>query len=178
MKSPQQKNLSLAINLGVGALGMLMLAYASVPLYRLFCDVTGFGGIAKQAETRASIPVLDRKITVQFDANVDPALDWKFHPAQRDITLNIGQKKTVEYIATNNDNAISRGTATFNVTPVKAGKYFHKVQCFCFTDQELAAQETKHMAILFYMDPDMAKDPDLDDVSTITLSYTFFPLKK
>lgn len=178
MDNQKKKNVSLAINLGLGALGMLMLAYASVPLYRLFCDVTGFGGIAKQAEEKASIPVLDRKVTVQFDANIDPALDWKFHPAQREITLNIGQKKTVEYIASNNTNATAQGTATFNVTPVKAGKYFHKVQCFCFTEQELMPHETKNMAILFYIDPDMAKDPDLDEVDTITLSYTFFPLKK
>lgn len=178
MDKQQKKNLSLAINLGLGALGMLMLAFASVPLYRLFCDVTGFGGIAKQVEEKANIPVLDRKVTVQFDANIDPGLDWKFHPAQREITLNIGQKKAVEYIATNNTANTEQGTATFNVTPVKAGKYFHKVQCFCFTEQELTPHETKNMAILFYIDPDMAKDRDLDDVDTITLSYTFFPLKK
>ncbi len=177
MSSPN-RNLSLAFSLGAAALGMLMLAYASVPLYRLFCVATGFGGVAQRTETPDAVPVYDRAITVRFDANVAPALDWKFEVAQKDITLKVGEKKTIDYIATNNGNFASQGTATFNITPVKAGKYFHKIQCFCFSDQTLKPQETKKLNVFFYIDPDIMKDRDLDEVSTITLSYTFFPLKK
>lgn len=164
--------------MGAIALGMLMLAYASVPLYRLFCETTGFGGKAVQAEAQNAIPVLNRSLTVRFDANISPGLPWAFAPAQKDITLKVGEKKHVEYISSNKADVPTQGTAIFNVTPVKAGKYFSKIECFCFTDQTLQPGETKHMPILFYIHPDIAKDSDLDDVSTITLSYTFFPVKK
>lgn len=175
--SQTKRNLSLALSLAAGAAGMLMLAYASVPLYRLFCATTGFGGIAQPTVERP-VSVLPRLMTVRFDANVSPELPWEFAPSQKEVSLHVGEKKHVDYVATNRGSVLAKGTATFNVTPVKAGQYFHKIQCFCFSEQGLAPGETKKMDVFFYIDPDITRDKDLDDVDTITLSYTFFPLKK
>lgn len=177
MTSPNN-NRTFALSLAATALGMLMLAYASVPLYRLFCNATGFGGIAQPTTVSAPIPVISRPVTVRFDANVSPELSWNFAPLQNSVTVHIGEKKHIEYSATNTGQAASVGTATFNISPVKAGKYFHKIQCFCFSEQPLSPQENKHLGVDFYIDPEMVKDQDLDEVDTITLSYTFFPLKK
>jgi cytochrome c oxidase assembly protein subunit 11 len=170
-------NASLALSLAAVVAGMLMLAYASVPLYRLFCQATGFGGVARR-EAETAHPTLERRVTVRFDANVNGMLPWTFKPAQPQVSVKLGEEKHIEYIAHNDGDIPVTGTATFNVTPVKAGGYFDKIQCFCFTQQTLAPHETRHMGVTFFVDPQMAQNHDLDDVDTITLSYTFFPVEK
>lgn len=153
--------------------GMLGMAYASVPLYEIFCRVTGFGGTT-QVATGDADRVLDRTMTVRFDANVNPELAWKFEPAQRSMALQVGETKLAFYRATNTGTETLVGTATFNVTPDKAGLYFDKIDCFCFTEQVLRPGETVDMPVSFYLDPDLADDPKMDGVTTVTLSYTFF----
>ena len=154
--------------------GMVGMAYASVPLYQLFCQMTGYGGTTQRVE-QYSDRVLDRKITVRFDANVSGSLAWDFRPAQRDVTMDIGETVQVSYKATNPFDRPASGRATFNVTPEIAGSYFNKVECFCFTDTTLKPGETLDMPVVFYVDPDIVDQPELKDVKTITLSYTFFP---
>jgi len=171
------RNTSLALSLAAIVAGMVMLAYASVPLYRLFCQATGFGGVA-QKDTSSTHAILNRTITVRFDANVNRALNWSFRPVQKEVSVRLGEEKHIEYIAQNLDSSPVTGTATYNITPVKAGGYFDKIQCFCFTQQTLKAHETKHMEVSFFVDPEMAKNHDLDDINTMTLSYTFFPVEK
>ena len=153
--------------------GMVGLAYASVPLYELFCRVTGFGGTT-QVATGESDRVLDRRMTVRFDANVNPELSWKFVPAQRSMSLQVGETGLAFYRATNTGTETVVGTATFNVTPDKAGLYFDKIDCFCFTEQVLRPGETVDMPVSFYLDPDLADDRKMDGLTTVTLSYTFF----
>ncbi len=153
--------------------GMVGLAYASVPLYELFCRVTGFGGTT-QVATGESDRVLDRRMTVRFDANVNPELSWKFVPAQRSMSLQVGETGLAFYRATNTGTETVVGTATFNVTPDKAGLYFDKIDCFCFTEQVLRPGETVDMPVTFYLDPDLADDRKMDGLTTVTLSYTFF----
>ena len=149
------------------------LSYASVPLYKLFCQVTGYGGTTQVAQN-LSDKVIDRSVTIRFDANVNPALDWKFVPAQKSIELSVGENALAFYRAENTGSAPVVGTATFNVTPDKAGIYFNKVECFCFQEQLLAPNQVIDMPVSFFIDPEMMNDPNLDDVTTITLSYTFF----
>lgn len=174
---PKKNNASLAISLLALVAGMFMLAYASVPLYRLFCKATGFGGVAT-ATYQAPSAVLPRIITVRFDANVSTQLGWKFYPQKKELSVHMGEKNTIEYVAQNNRNTTTLGTATFNISPVKAGIYFNKLQCFCFTRQTLAAHQSKHLGVTFFIDPAINDNPDLADVHTITLSYTFFPVKE
>lgn len=176
MSSGQNKNTSLALSLAAIVAGMLMLAYASVPLYRLFCQATGFGGIARKTE---SVPgeVLARTVTVHFDANSSMELNWSFKPAMDNVTVKLGEQKQIDYIAENLNDVPSTGSAMFNVTPTKAGGYFDKIQCFCFSKQTLKPHEKRRMGVTFFIDPQMAKNPDLNDVRTMTLSYTFFPAK-
>ena len=149
------------------------LAYASVPLYRLFCQVTGFGGTTQQAE---SIPdkIYDRVINVRFNADINTKLPWSFKPTEVAMDINVGQTGLTFYEAANTSDTPVVGTATYNVTPHKAGQYFHKVQCFCFEEQLLKPGEGINMPVQFYIDPEILSDPNLDDVHTITLSYTFF----
>ena len=154
--------------------GMIGLAYASVPLYDLFCRVTGFGGTPGIAQAPSGETV-DRLITVRFDASVNHNLAWRFAPAQEPMTVNVGETALAFYRAENRADIATTGTATFNVTPLKAAKYFDKIDCFCFTEQELAAGESVDMAVSFFVDPAIMEDRLLDDVNTITLSYTFFP---
>jgi cytochrome c oxidase assembly protein subunit 11 len=170
-----KNNTSLALSLAAFVLGMVMMAYASVPLYRLFCQATGFGGVAQRAAEGLG-SMTSRSITVRFDANVNSALAWSFKPAQTQVSVKLGEQKQVEYIAQNLGSAATTGTATFNITPVKAGGYFNKMQCFCFTRQTLGPHETRRLGVTFFIDPEMANNHDLDDVNTITLSYTFFPV--
>ncbi|WP_299624020.1 cytochrome c oxidase assembly protein [Pelagibius sp.] len=160
------------ICLGVVA-AMTGLSYASVPLYELFCRVTGYGGTTQVAE---SLPeqVGERIVTVRFNADVNPELPWAFQPVERAVTLQVGESGLAFYRATNQAARTTAGTATFNVTPLKAGQYFNKVECFCFTEQRLAPGESMDMAVSFFVDPAIEEDPNLDDVKTITLSYTFF----
>lgn len=154
--------------------GMIGLAFASVPLYSLFCAVTGYGGTT---QTAASLPgtVIDRTITVQFDANTARGIMWDFKPEQRRIDVKLGQRGLTAFSAYNPSDTPTSGTAIYNVTPLKAGLYFNKVQCFCFDEQTLQGGEHVSMPVLFYIDPAMNDDPNMDDVKNITLSYTFFP---
>jgi cytochrome c oxidase assembly protein subunit 11 len=157
--------------------GMVGMAYAAVPLYAMFCQMTGYGGTTQRVE-QYSDRVLDRKITVRFDANVSSGLPWDFKPARRDMTMKIGETAEAHYTATNLFDTPTAGRATFNVTPEIAGSYFNKVECFCFTDTTLKPGETLDMPVVFYVDPDIADVPELKDITTITLSYTFFPIEE
>lgn len=151
---------------------MIGLAYASVPLYRIFCQVTGFGGTPQTAEV--SNAVTDVPIKVRFDANVDKKLPWQFEPVQREVTVNIGEESLVFYRAKNVGDKPVTGTATFNVTPLKAGEYFVKIDCFCFEEQILQPGEEVDMPVTFFVDPSILDDKNVQDVKTITLSYSFF----
>ncbi|MBH69561.1 MAG: cytochrome c oxidase assembly protein [Rhodospirillaceae bacterium] len=152
---------------------MAALSYASVPLYKLFCQVTGYGGTTQVATNLPSTRV-DRDITVRFDANVNPALDWKFTPTQNAMKLSPGQSALAFFRVENMGSEPVVGTATFNVTPDKAGLYFNKIECFCFQEQILEPDQSMDMPVSFFIDPELTQDPNLDDVTTITLSYTFF----
>lgn len=157
--------------------GMLMLSYAAVPLYRLFCQITGYGGTPTiSAETPSHI--IDRDITVTFNADKSPSLQWDFKPLQRDMTLKVGEKQLAFFEATNTGNTDISGTSTFNVTPFKTGPYFVKLQCFCFEEQRINTGQTVTFPVSFYIDPAIVEDDDLDDIKDITLSYTFFPVKR
>jgi cytochrome c oxidase assembly protein subunit 11 len=155
----------------VGA--MVGLSFASVPLYRLFCQATGFGGTTQRA---ASAPGAKSNllITVRFDAEIAPDLGWEFRPLQSAVTVHPGEEREVFYRAVNKTTAPTTGSATYNVTPVKAGIYFDKLQCFCFTEQHLSAGESADMGVVFFVDPDILTDPNTSEVRTITLSYTMF----
>jgi cytochrome c oxidase assembly protein subunit 11 len=161
----------------VGLVGFMIAgSFASAPLYRMFCQVTGFGGATVRAD-KAPTSVLERTVTVRFNADTDPGLAWEFKPAQRAVEVRLGEQTLAFYTARNLSNVPITGTATFNVTPDKAGGYFAKIACFCFTEQTLAPGQSVDMGVSFYVDPDMAKDPNMGDVNTITLSYTFFRAK-
>jgi cytochrome c oxidase assembly protein subunit 11 len=151
------------------------MSFAAVPLYDWFCRVTGFGGTPQIG--LASETVLDREITVRFDASTNPALDWRFSPAQREVVLRVGETGLGFYRAQSEAGVATKGTSTFNVTPLKAGQYFVKIECFCFTEQLLQPGEAIDMPVTFFVDPAIAEDEHMDDVKTITLSYTFFPLE-
>jgi cytochrome c oxidase assembly protein subunit 11 len=153
--------------------GMLGLTAASVPLYRLFCQVTGYGGTTGVAE-RAPDAVLDRTITVRFNADIDPKLPWGFRPAQRTMEVRLGEQNLAFYEAVNRADRPVVGTATYNVTPHSAGYYFSKIACFCFDEQTLQAGEAVDMPVSFFVDPAILDDPSARDVREITLSYTFF----
>lgn len=157
--------------------GMVGMAYAAVPLYALFCQVTGYGGTTQRV-TQYSDRVLDRNVTVRFDANVSGGLPWSFRPVARSVTMKIGETTQAHYTATNPFDVPTSGRASFNVTPEIAGAYFNKVECFCFTDTTLKPGETLDMPVVFYVDPDIADVPELKDLTTITLSYTFFPIEE
>ena len=157
--------------------GMVGMSYAAVPLYELFCQVTGFGGTPQRADS-APQQVLDRDVTVRLNADVGSGLAWKFQPLQRDVTLKVGEEALAFYRATNMSDKPVVGMATFNVTPDKVGQYFNKIACFCFTEQRLEPGQSIDMPVSFFVDPRIAQDRNLDDVSDITLSYTFFPVDK
>jgi cytochrome c oxidase assembly protein subunit 11 len=156
---------------------MAGLSYAAVPLYDLFCRVTGYGGETQRAENAEGIAILDRKITVHFDSNTSQALHWEFRPQQREVTLNIGAVGTVNYVARNNSSEPVTGTATFNVTPQSMGVYFNKLECFCFTETTLQPGEEIEMPVVFFIDPDMVEAVETQGIQTVTLSYTFFPVR-
>ena len=155
--------------------GMVGMSFAAVPLYAIFCQVTGYGGTTQRVE-QMSDTILDKKITVRFDANTSGSLPWKFEPVQREVTMNIGETKLIKYEAKNIAENPSAGRAAFNVTPPAAGAYFNKVECFCFTDTVLKPGEDIEMPVVFFVDPDIVNAPELKGVNTITLSYTFFPI--
>ncbi len=160
------------------AVGMLGMGYAAVPLYRIFCEATGFGGTTmKVSEADASaIAVTDQQIVVRFDSNVSSALPWRFKPENPTEKITIGARDMAAFTAENLSSKPVTGTATFNVTPVQAGRYFAKVQCFCFTEQTLQPGEKVRMPVIYYVDPAILTDPETKDIEEITLSYTFYPL--
>jgi cytochrome c oxidase assembly protein subunit 11 len=158
------------------AAGMVGLAYASVPLYDLFCKVTGFDG-TPLVRSLPSSEVLDRRIAVRFDANVAPGLAWRFAPETPEVRVKVGETTTVLYKVTNEGTAAATGIATFNVQPDLAGGYFAKIQCFCFTEQTLMPGETVESAVVFYVDPGLVQDANVNELNSITLSYTYFPVK-
>ncbi|MGH1404640.1 MAG: cytochrome c oxidase assembly protein [Alphaproteobacteria bacterium] len=169
----KNKKLALIVFGVVG--GMVGLSFASVPLYNIFCRVTGWSGTTQIAEAFPSAQeVIDRDITVRFDANTARDLPWSFRPEELSMTLKLGERGFANYIAVNRSRMPVAGTATFNVTPLKAGKYFQKVQCFCFNEQILNPAQKVNMPVLFYVDPKMHEDRNMDDVKVITLSYSFF----
>jgi cytochrome c oxidase assembly protein subunit 11 len=165
---------SIVIACSVFALSMGGMAYAAVPLYELFCQVTGYGGTTQRTE-QASQTILDRDIRVRFDANIGNGLSWDFKPVQRDVVLKIGETTQVSYTATNTASVPTRGQATFNVTPQSAGAYFNKLECFCFTETELQPGESLEMPVVFFVDPAIVDQFETRNIQTITLSYTFFP---
>jgi cytochrome c oxidase assembly protein subunit 11 len=161
---------------GVFVAFMVGMAYAAVPLYSWFCRTTGFGGVPQVAGV-APEQMSDRKMTVRFDANVGAGLPWRFEPERTSIEVHLGEVVTVLYSVTNLSKRETVGQAAYNVTPTTAGAYFVKINCFCFTEQRLAPGEKREMAVVFYVDPVLTRDSDQDDLNTITLSYTFFPLR-
>jgi len=156
--------------------GMVGLAYASVPLYRVFCQVTGFAGTPRLAQGDQAPGDAGRMISVRFDANRSAALPWRFEPVDTRRDVAIGARNIALYTARNLSDRAVTGTATFNVTPAQAGQYFTKVQCFCFTEQRLSPGQEVQMPVVFYVDPAILNDPAARDISEITLSYTFYPV--
>ena len=170
------KNKRVGLICGGIVAGMIGLAYASVPLYDVFCKVTGFGGTTQRAEI-APGKQSDRTITVRFNADISDSLNWRFKSVSREITVKLGEEKLAFFEATNMGAKASMGTAIFNVTPQKVGGYFSKVQCFCFEEQVLQPGQTMDFPVSFFIDPEIVDERNLDDVKTVTLSYTFFPAK-
>lgn len=174
--SPNAKTASLASAM---ALAMVGVGFAAVPLYDLFCRVTGFGGTTQRYDPVAAAAepeILNQTMSVRFDANVSPKLPWKFYPEHPRDMVSIGARDMAIFIAENNSAHPVVGTASFNVTPTQAGKYFTKIQCFCFTEQRLEPGQQMRMPVLFFVDPKIMDDPDARDVQEITLSYTFHPV--
>jgi cytochrome c oxidase assembly protein subunit 11 len=154
---------------------MVGAAYASVPLYRLFCQVTGFDGTPRIARA-PSTQVLDKTVDIRFDANVAPGLAWRFEPARNTMQVKIGENTLAFYRATNLSDRPLRGTATYNVLPEQAAPFFNKLECFCFKEQLLQPGETLEMPVSFFIDPQIVGDKDAHGVRHITLSYTFYPV--
>ena len=155
---------------------MVGLAFASVPLYRIFCQVTGFDGTTMRAKGDAPGAVAGKQVDIRFDANTSPNLPWRFAPEKHVQRVRIGERYMAFFTAKNLSDGPITGTAAFNVTPVWAGKYFNKIACFCFNQQTLKADEEVRMPVVFFVDPKIVDDPDAKDVSEITLSYTFYPV--
>jgi len=176
-----RKNLrrDIAVAVACGAFAALMVgaAYAAVPLYSWFCRATGFAGTT-QVSTQAPDRVLGRSMKVRFDANVMAGLPWRFEPEKTEMTVRIGEVVTAYYKVTNQAARETLGQASYNVAPLNVGSYFSKINCFCFTEQRMKAGETREMAVVFYVDPSIAKDADQNDLNSITLSYTFYPLRE
>ena len=166
------------IMMGV-AVAMVALGFASVPIYRMFCQATGWNGtVQERLNGVAPGAVVGRFVNVRFDANVSPSLPWSFEPDQTVTHVAVGARQMAFFTAVNETDHTITGTAAFNVTPPQAGQYFIKIQCFCFTEQTLRPHERVRMPVVFYVDPGFAKDADANDISEITLSYTFYPVAK
>jgi cytochrome c oxidase assembly protein subunit 11 len=157
---------------------MVGASYAAVPFYNWFCRATGFNGTTQVATSAPSDAPLERKIAVRFDANVGPGLPWKFEPEQNEIEVRIGEVVTVFYTVTNQAARATAGVAAYNVAPLTVGAYFQKINCFCFTEQTMGPGEKREMPVVFYVDPALAKDSENDGLKTITLSYTFYPVRE
>lgn len=156
--------------------GMVGMAFAAVPLYQLFCQVTGYAGTTQKA-TSGPVAAIDRPVTVRLDANIANDLGWSFRPKVRSVDLKVGEVGEAVFVAENRGKTATTGTAVFNVAPLNVGAYFNKIACFCFTEQTLAPGETVEMPVTFFVDPAIAEDSDADAVHTVTLSYTFYPVE-
>ena len=183
--SLEDRNRRVALLALLGALAMLGLGYAAVPLYDMFCRVTGFGGTTQRATEAEAVSAATlarsaagREISIRFDASLAAGVPWKFTPEQVTDKVAIGQRDMAIYIARNNSDKPVTGTATFNVEPARAGKYFNKIQCFCFTEQTLQPGQEMRMPVQYYVDPKALDDPLMDGVEQITLSYTFHRVKE
>lgn len=179
MTSASARNNRTAAIMSIVGLLMLGLAFASVPLYRVFCQVTGYGGTTQRAEIAPGADPAVGTIGVRFDGNVSPELPWSFGPVQRTVTVTPGAATQIFYYASNLSDHPITAQAVFNVSPPEVGKYFNKIQCFCFTQQTLQPHQSVKMPVIFYVDPKLRNDPDPDvkAVSEITLSYTFYPVE-
>jgi cytochrome c oxidase assembly protein subunit 11 len=156
---------------------MVGASYAAVPFYNWFCRATGFNGTTQVAESAPSSAPLARQVAVRFDSNVAGGLPWKFEPEKTEINIRIGEVVTVYYTVTNQAARTTTGQAAYNVAPLSVGAYFQKINCFCFTEQTMAPGETRQMPVVFYVDPALVKDSENDGLNTITLSYTFYPVR-
>ena len=172
-QSLRRSDVIVAVSCGLCVAFMVGAAYAAVPFYNWFCRATGFNGTT-QVATSAPSTVVERKVTVRFDANVGPGLPWRFEPEQNSIDVKLGEVVTVNYRVINEAARQITASAAYNVTPLTVGSFFHKINCFCFTEQTLKPGEKRDMAVVFYVDPSIAQDLDGADVNTITLSYTFY----
>ena len=175
MSAVAQRNGRTALLMAGIVAAMLALAFASVPLYRMFCEATGLGGTTRRAEVAPG--AVAGQIAVRFDANVQPGLPWKFEPVKTVVEIAPGARTQIFYRAENLSDRTVTGQAVFNVSPDQAGKYFNKIACFCFTEQTLAPHQKVDMPVVFFIDPKMMDDPDANDISEITLSYTFYPVE-
>jgi cytochrome c oxidase assembly protein subunit 11 len=156
---------------------MVGASYAAVPFYNWFCRTTGFNGTTQVATSAPSAAPLARKMAIRFDSNVAPGLPWKFAPEQTEIEVKVGEVVTVFYTVTNQSARITTGQAAYNVAPLTVGAYFQKINCFCFTEQTMGPGEKREMPVVFYVDPSIVGDSDNDGLNTITLSYTFYPVR-
>lgn len=171
------KDNAVALSCVAGVVFMTGAAFAAVPLYKLYCQVTGYGGTTQRAIEPSHV-MLDRVMTVRFDANVTPGMKWKFEPMQKTLNVKLGENALAFYKATNYSDKTITGTAAFNVAPDVAGVHFSKVQCFCFKEQTLAPGETVDVPVSFFVAPAIASDPDAAHLTSLTLSYTFYPVEK
>ena len=174
---PLRRDVIVAASCGAVVALMIGAAYAAVPFYNWFCRATGFNGTT-QVTTSAPSGTIDRTVTVRFDANVGPGLPWSFQPEQNAIEVKLGEIVTINYRVINQAARPITASAAYNVAPLNAGSYFQKINCFCFTEQTLKAGETRDMPVVFYVDPSMVKDPDGNEINSITLSYTFYPQRE
>jgi len=172
-----KRHLRVAVYSAILPIVMLGMAYAAVPLYQMFCQVTGFAGTTQRA-SEAPDTILDRKITIRFDSNIAGGLKWKFNPEKTYLDVKIGEQKLAFYKAENISDTPVTGTASFNVAPASAGRYFSKIECFCFQEQTLKAGEAVEMPVSFFVDPEIMDDSDARHLTHITLSYTFYPVTK
>ena len=175
MTAVADKNTKTGLRLALVAVAMVALAFASVPLYRAFCQATGFGGTTQRAEKAPG--AVAGEIGVRFDANIDSKLPWRFEPVQEKVRVHPGERTTIYYRATNLTARKTTGQAIFNVTPEETGPYFNKIACFCFTEQTLKPGESVMMPVVFFVDPKILKDEDTKTIDEITLSYTFYPVE-
>ena len=162
---------------GLVAVLMVGAAYAAVPFYNWFCRATGYNGTTQVATSIPTAKPLARTIAIRFDSNVAGGLPWKFEPEKTQIQVHIGEVTTVYYTVTNESARTTTGQAAYNVAPLNVGSYFEKINCFCFTEQTMKPDEKREMAVVFYVDPSIVKDHDNDSLNTITLSYTFYPVR-
>jgi cytochrome c oxidase assembly protein subunit 11 len=174
-QASQQRRRNQVLGIAVGAivLGMVGVSFAAIPLYKLFCAATGYGGTPKIGI--AAAPGGDgRTIRVRFNADINPGLPWTFAPVETEVTVPLGEDRLAAYHAHNRSNRVVTGVALYNVTPEKAAKYFHKTACFCFNEQTLQPLEDMSFPLSFWVDPEIARDPNTSDVQVVTLSYTFY----